>query len=445
MQRRVWQLADGGTDAPGDDWLSDQAERVSRGARERCCRVACHPQGFRRAADDLNRLAGISLSAERLRQIAQREGRQIDTLRRSGAAEPAWRGADCRVPQAPADSKTAVAPVDSKTTVAPADSKAPVSPADSKKTVAGADSKTTVAGADSKTTVAGADSKTTCAAADSKPAVAADDSKPATSTRVYIGVDGFMAPMVTEAEKLKRRAARKSSARRDKRRRARLRRGHRERYKEFKLTAFYDQDRSHRHVLASGSGSEDAGRVLRREARRLELGQVDEVLAIVDGAPWIRAQLERFGGCDHIGLDYFHFSEHVAEAARVCFGEASPEAEAWRERVTGLALEQGVDEVLDEVTRQRSALRSSAKRSALSRLRSYVAERTSMIRYAANRAKGWDIGSGPTESLCKTMSRRLKGSGMRWDPAGAEAMLSLTALQDSDEWDRHWKIGVHEK
>lgn len=423
----MWHLAGGGTDAPGDGWLSDEAQRVSRGARERCCRVACHPQGFRRAADDLNRLAGISLSAERLRQITQREGRQIDTLRRSGATQPAWRGKDCRLPQAAADPKAAAVPVESKPAVAPVDSKTDAASADSKPTVASTDSKAAAAPVDSKATAVGTDSKTVVL------------------TRVYIGIDGFMAPMVTEAEKLKRRAARKTAKRCGKRRRARLRRGHGERYKEFKLTAFYDQDRSHRHVLATGSGSEEAGRVLRREARRLELGRVDEVLAIVDGAPWIRSQLERFGGCDHVGLDYFHFSEHVAEAARVCFGEASPEAHAWRERVTGLALEQGVDEVLDEVTRQRSAIRSSTKRSALSRLRSYVAERTSMIRYAANRAKGWDIGSGPTESLCKTMSRRLKGAGMRWDPAGAEAMLSLTALQDSDGWDRHCKIGVHEK
>ena len=167
---------------------------------------------------------------------------------------------------------------------------------------------------------------------------------------------------------------------------------------------------------------------MRREARRLELKAVDEVVAIVDGAPWIRSQLQRLAGCDHIGLDFYHFSEHVAEAARACFGEGTPQSAAWRHKVVHLALEQDADAVLDEVTRQRAALRSPAKRAALSRLRNYVGERTSMIRYADNRARGWDIGSGPTESLCKTMARRLKGPGMRWDPAGADAILQLTAL-----------------
>jgi hypothetical protein len=74
----------------------------------------------------------------------------------------------------------------------------------------------------------------------------------------------------------------------------------------------------------------------------------------------------------------------------------------------------------------------------------YVGERTSMIRYAENRARGWDIGSGPTESLCKTMARRLKGPGMRWDPAGADAILQLTALQDSNAWENYWKSAAQQ-
>jgi len=360
VQRRVWRRPAGGLDVPADEWLNGQGARISVGAQERCCRIGCHPQGFRRSADDLQRLAGISVSPERLRQIVEGAGQRIARLRPAGALTPAWRGSDCRLPGGP--------------------------------------------------------------------------------TRVYVGLDGFMAPMVTEQEKQKRRAARVRRRRGRRGSRSRLRRGHRERYKEFKLTAFYDQPRQHRHVLATGAGPEEVGRGLRREARRLDLRAVDEVVAIVDGAPWIRGQLQRCAGCDHIGLDCYHFSEHVAEAARACFGDGTPESAAWRHKVVHLALEQGVDEVLDELTRQRAALRRPPKRAALSRLRNYVGERTSMIRYAESRARGWDIGSGPTESLCKTMALRLKGPGMRWDPAGADAILNLTALQDSNAWENYWKL-----
>jgi hypothetical protein len=148
---------------------------------------------------------------------------------------------------------------------------------------------------------------------------------------------------------------------------------------------------------------------------------------------------EPVAGCDHIGLDYYHFSEHLAGAAQSCFGEGTPEAADWRTRVLGLALEADVDAVLDEITQQRLRVRARGKCEALRRLRNYVGERVAMMDYAVCRAKGWDIGSGPTESLCKTTAARLKGAGMRWDPANAQAMLALTALHDSRERDAYWR------
>lgn len=360
MRRRVWWKNAAGLATPADEWLNRDGPRVSVGARERCGRIGCHPQGFRRSAEDLQRLAGLAVSAERLRQIVEGEGQQVARRQQAGALTPTWSGPACRVAAGP-------------------------------------------------------------------------------TSRVYVGVDGFLAPLVTEEEKHKRRAAR-AAQRRGQCRRRRMRRGHRERYKEFKLLAFYDQAKRRRHVVATGGGPEAVGQLLRRDARRLRLKPVDEVVGIVDGAPWIRNQLERFGGCDHIGLDYYHFSEHVAAAARVCFGEGSPPAAGWRTKVLGLALEVGVDEVLDEVTQQRRELRRPAKREALTRLRNYIAERAAMIRYPQSRARGWDIGSGPTEGLCKTRAARLKGAGMRWDPIGASALLSLSALQDSNAWADYWKL-----
>ena len=64
VQRRVWRRPDGGLDVPADEWLNGQAARISVGARERCCRVGGHPQGFRRSAEDLQRLAGLAVSPE---------------------------------------------------------------------------------------------------------------------------------------------------------------------------------------------------------------------------------------------------------------------------------------------------------------------------------------------------------------------------------------------
>ena len=43
------------------------------------------------------------------------------------------------------------------------------------------------------------------------------------------------------------------------------------------------------------------------------------------------------------------------------------------------------------------------------------------------------------EATCKTLTARLKGSGMRWDSDNAEAIMALEALTQSDQWDLYWK------
>ncbi len=79
-------------------------------------------------------------------------------------------------------------------------------------------------------------------------------------------------------------------------------------------------------------------------------------------------------------------------------------------------------------------------RPAADRLVSYVSDRRDMIRYPEFQAKGWQIGSGPTEATCKTLTARLKGSGMRWDADNtAEAAMALEASTHSDQWDDHWR------
>ena len=81
----------------------------------------------------------------------------------------------------------------------------------------------------------------------------------------------------------------------------------------------------------------------------------------------------------------------------------------------------------------------AASEQAADRLLNYVSERREMIKYPEFLAKGWQIGSGPTEATCKTLTARLKGSGMRWDADNAEAIMALEALTQSGQWDFYWK------
>ena len=63
-----------------------------------------------------------------------------------------------------------------------------------------------------------------------------------------------------------------------------------------------------------------------------------------------------------------------------------------------------------------------------------------MLDYPAFLAEGFDLGSGPTEAFLKTLTRRLKGSGMRWDRPNAEAIMALAALEHSHMWNTYWRL-----
>jgi hypothetical protein len=70
---------------------------------------------------------------------------------------------------------------------------------------------------------------------------------------------------------------------------------------------------------------------LRREADRLRFQKADERVGLVDGAVWIRQQMQlHFAELDALGLDFYHLSKNVHRARRKVFGEESPEGKAWR-------------------------------------------------------------------------------------------------------------------
>lgn len=260
-------------------------------------------------------------------------------------------------------------------------------------------------------------------------------------TRVYLGCDGVLVPMVTDAEKIARRkAVRQKRRRRGKKARPLppARAGADQGYKEFKIVAYYDQDQSHRHVMVTRGDHHVAGRLMRREAGRIALTTAQEKIALADGAVWIGNQIRSQNlPLDAVGLDFYHLSEHVHKARRAVFGE-SDAGKAWAGAVLHTVKHDGYAPFWESLTRWRTPLRGR-RRKAADELLHYVAKRSETICYPEFLAKGWQIGSGPIEAMCKTTTARLKGSGMRWDGANAEAVMSLAALEQSDQWKRYWR------
>jgi len=274
-----------------------------------------------------------------------------------------------------------------------------------------------------------------------RPAFTATD---CTAQTLITGTDGVMVPLVTEQQKHRRRQT--ESAERMRRGRpstapvGRPKQGSDGPYKEFKVLAFYDPDKSHCHVVGTPGDHEALGRLMRRDARRLGLAQAKVRYAVSDGAEWIANQYRRqLPMLDEHILDYYHLREHVIQTSHVLYGEGTKKAEHWREDLMGWVWEQGSLVMLHRLGPYLRRHRTGPKHEALKSLRDYVGKRVAMTDYPTFRQLGYDCGSGPTESLCGRLTDRLKGPGMRWDESNAEAMMALASLYHSGLWGTYWK------
>jgi len=263
--------------------------------------------------------------------------------------------------------------------------------------------------------------------------------KPSDKSCVITGADGVMVPLVTEQEKTKRRRRRKRR-RKGLSGRRRIRRGSDQRYKEFKILTFYDRSGEHQYAVGTSGNHKVLGRLMRREGRKLRLDEADLAYSVSDGADWIRRQYGlQLPMLDDNVLDYYHLREHVIVASYALFGEGADKALTWREQMCGCVLEQGPVALLESLIALRKKLRAQSKRKALNGLVGYIARRLDMLEYPRFRASGYDIGSGPTEAFCKTLTSRLKGPGMRWDKPHAEAMMALASIRSSGLWSTYWQ------
>jgi hypothetical protein len=257
------------------------------------------------------------------------------------------------------------------------------------------------------------------------------------------GADGVFVPLVPETQKARRRATeakkRKAEGRRSTRKPGRPKKGSDGEYKEAKVLAFYNQDKTHMHVLATMDDCYELGRMMRREGLRVKLDQALFSHSVADGAKYIYKQYQlNLPMLDENILDWYHFKEHVVETSHAVYGESDARTKPWQQKMLDAAWEQGslvmLHRLVPYVRRHKGE-----RREALESLRGYVESRTSQTDYPRFREQGYDCGSGPTESQCGTLTARIKGSGMRWDGDNAESMMALAAIDHSHQWRIYWK------
>lgn len=176
-------------------------------------------------------------------------------------------------------------------------------------------------------------------------------------TRVYTGCDGVMVPIITEAEKVKRRETIKAKRRRGGKKCRPLpprKRGSDRAWKEFKVVFFYSEGAKHQHVAFTHGNHLTAGTLLRREADRLRFGEAEERVGLVDGAAWIREQMElHLAELDASGLGFYHLRENVQRARRRVFGEEPPEGKTWADELMHVFKHEGYSAAWEKIIQWR--------------------------------------------------------------------------------------------
>ena len=170
------------------------------------------------------------------------------------------------------------------------------------------------------------------------------------------------------------------------------------------------------------------------------LEQAQQVVVVGDGAPWIwNLAAEHFPGAVQI-LDLYHAKEHVWDVAHAVFGCGTAAGTAWATHACSL-LELGQSEALVCAIQALPSIppEPGQARSIPERAVDYFTTHAQRMRYPVFRAQGMHVGSGIAEAACKTIvSTRAKRSGMRWTPAGLDALLPLRTSVLNGAYDSVW-------
>ncbi len=168
------------------------------------------------------------------------------------------------------------------------------------------------------------------------------------------------------------------------------------------------------------------------ELGRWGVPQATDLVTVNDGAVWIQEFADLHCPQAHRVLDFAHATGYLADAAKVTWTDAQTIA-GWFANQRHALLTGDPDQVL-------AALRQLPASDQRDTSLGYLVRRRPQIAYREFTERGWPIGSGCAESGHQhVVQDRLKGRGMRWDEAGATAMVAVRIVVANDRWNETWR------
>lgn len=136
-------------------------------------------------------------------------------------------------------------------------------------------------------------------------------------------------------------------------------------------------------------------------------------------------------------LDLLHVTPRLWQAAKLLYGEKSPDVVPFVRQRLMQVLDGKVETVIRSLRRlsQDQGLRGP-KKQALRRIGRYFAKNRRRMRYDAYLRQGYPIASGVIEGACRHLIKdRMERAGMHWTVPGAQAMLDLRSLWIGGQWE----------
>jgi len=139
---------------------------------------------------------------------------------------------------------------------------------------------------------------------------------------------------------------------------------------------------------------------VRSQAKALSVGEVKNLIAVTDGGNGLEEALQR-NLAENLTtiLDWYHAAQHVCDFAKALHPTDDEARGAWQKEAKSVLYEQGGEKLLTHLQAIELPPKASAEqREQLRKLIGYFDNNRHRTDHRTYRAKGWDIGSGPTEA-----------------------------------------------
>jgi len=167
-----------------------------------------------------------------------------------------------------------------------------------------------------------------------------------------------------------------------------------------------------------------------------KIKELEQIIEVADGAPWIKEQAEKhFGDQANFLIDFYHMSQYLSEASKCCCSENRKD---WLKSTQDSMKQNETEKVLSmlKIHIEECPMENDCP---VKKSLNYLEKRIMHLDYKSTLEQDLPIGSGAIESGNKhVIQLRLKIPGAWWKKENAQSMINLRTLRANGDWESYW-------